>query len=163
MPTLDSSANISGFRRETAIIGRVRVNYWIGGNLHGTPVLLWHGFLGPAYSWYKVMRLLAELGFSVMASDMRGYGDSDKPSGTAGHDARALAEEFCALVKQVEFGQARKLFLAGHDMGAHPALLWAGRTVIRRRPSSSRSIEITVGDHDRDGPEIHVSPLTARQ
>jgi pimeloyl-ACP methyl ester carboxylesterase len=56
---------------------------------------------------------------------MRGYGDSDKPSGTKGYDARALAEEFRTLVKQIEFGNGQKLLLAAHDMGAHPALLWA--------------------------------------
>ena len=39
--------------------------------------------------------------------------------------ARALAEEFRALVKQIEFGNGQKLLLAAHDMGAHPALLWA--------------------------------------
>ena len=39
--------------------------------------------------------------------------------------ARALAEEFRTLVKQIEFGKGQKLLLAAHDMGAHPALLWA--------------------------------------
>ncbi len=29
------------------------------------------------------------------------------------------------LVKQIEFGNGQKILLAAHDMGAHPALLWA--------------------------------------
>ena len=87
--------------------------------------MLWHGFLGTAASWYKVMPLLAEAGYSVLVPDMRGYGDSDKPTGNDGYDARALAEEFRALVKQIEFGIAQKLILVAHDMGAHPALIWA--------------------------------------
>jgi pimeloyl-ACP methyl ester carboxylesterase len=56
---------------------------------------------------------------------MRGYGDSDKPAGTAGYDARALAEEFRALVRELGFGAGRPLTLVAHDMGAPPALLWA--------------------------------------
>ena len=70
------------------------------------------------------MPLLASAGYSVLAPDMRGYGDSDKPAENHGYDARALAEEFRALVRQIGFGSGEKLFLAAHDMGAHPALLW---------------------------------------
>ncbi|HEY5215161.1 MAG TPA: alpha/beta hydrolase [Acidobacteriaceae bacterium] len=120
-----STSEIAEFRSETAVVNGTRLHYWIGGNPRGKPVLLWHGFLSTAYSWYKVMPLLAEAGYSVLVPDMRGYGDSDKPSGTEVYDARALAEEFRALVQQIEFGNGRKLVLVAHDMGAHPALIWA--------------------------------------
>ena len=120
-----SGPEIAGFRSETATINGTRLHFWIGGNPQGRPVLLWHGFLGTAHSWYKVMPLLAEAGYSVLAPDMRGYGDSDKPAGTDGYDARSLGEEFRALVEQIGFGIGKKLLLAAHDMGAHPALLWA--------------------------------------
>jgi pimeloyl-ACP methyl ester carboxylesterase len=119
-----SAPEIATFRSETAVVNGVRLHYRVGGNPRGKPVLLWHGFLATAYSWYKVMPLLVEAGYSVLVPDMRGYGDSDKPSGTDGYDARALAEEFRALVKQIEFGNGQKLFLVAHDMGAHPALIW---------------------------------------
>ena len=69
---------IPDFRSETALVNGVRIHYWIGGNPHGIPVLLWHGFLGTAYTWHKVMPLLAAAGFSVLVPDMRGYGDSEK-------------------------------------------------------------------------------------
>jgi pimeloyl-ACP methyl ester carboxylesterase len=118
-------SRIANFRSETATLNGIRLHYWTGGNPNGIPVLLWHGFLGTAHSWYKVMPLLAEAGYSVLVPDMRGYGDSDKPAGTAGYDARALGQEFRALVKEIEFGNGQRLFLAAHDMGAHPALLWA--------------------------------------
>jgi pimeloyl-ACP methyl ester carboxylesterase len=68
---------------------------------------------------------LADAGFAVLVPDMRGFGDSDKPTGTAGYDARALAEEFRALVRQIGFGNAKPIILAAHDMGGPPALLWA--------------------------------------
>jgi pimeloyl-ACP methyl ester carboxylesterase len=120
-----SPPEVATFRSEPAIVNGIRLHYWLGGNPHGKPVLLWHRFLGTAYSWYKVMPLLAEAGYWVLVPDMRGYGDSDKPSGTKGYDARALAEDFRTLAKQIEFGNGQKLLLAAHDMGAHPALLWA--------------------------------------
>jgi pimeloyl-ACP methyl ester carboxylesterase len=120
-----TTLEIATFRSETVLVNGVRLHYWLGGDPYGKPVLLWHGFVGTGYSWYKVMPMLAEAGYFVLVPDMRGYGDSDKPSGTDGYDARALGEEFRALVKQIEFGSGQKLFLATHDMGAHPALLWA--------------------------------------
>ena len=116
---------IANFKSETVIVNGVRLHYWIGGNPKGIPVLLWHGFLGTAYSWHKVMPMLAEAGFSILVPDMRGYGDSDKPTGLVGYDSRALADEFRQLVKQVAFGGGRPLLLVAHDMGAPPALLWA--------------------------------------
>ncbi|MDQ2842158.1 MAG: alpha/beta fold hydrolase, partial [Acidobacteriota bacterium] len=72
---------IANYRSEAATVNGIRIHYWVGGNPNGTPVLLWHGFLGTAYAWRKVMLLLADAGYSVLAPDMRGYGDSDKPSG----------------------------------------------------------------------------------
>ena len=116
---------IAGFESRTTSVGNVRLHYWQGGDRNGPPVLLWHGFLGTAYSWRKVMTKLVEAGYSVLVPDMRGYGDSDKPGGTDGYDGRALAEEFRSLVRQIGFGAGRPLTLAAHDMGAPPALLWA--------------------------------------
>lgn len=118
-------ATIPGFKSETASVGGVRLSYWIGGDPQGRPVLLWHGFLGTSYAWHKVMPALAEAGLAVLAPDMRGYGDSDKPGGADGYDARALAGEFRALAREIGFGGGRPITLVAHDMGAPPALLWA--------------------------------------
>jgi pimeloyl-ACP methyl ester carboxylesterase len=123
-PTVEAR-KIANFRSESADVNGVRLHYWIGGDPNGTPVLLWHGFLGTSYSWHKAMPLLADAGFSILVPDMRGYGDSDKPAGTKGYDARALSEEFRELVRQTGFGNERAIVLAAHDMGAPPALLWA--------------------------------------
>ncbi len=120
-----STPQIAGFESHTASAGSVRLHYWQGGDPDGPPVLLWHGFLGTAYSWRKVMTKLAEAGYAVLVPDMRGYGDSDKPAGTDGYDGRALAEEFRSLVRQIGFGAGLPLTVAAHDMGAPPALLWA--------------------------------------
>src|SRR5450755_3496348 len=83
---------IEHFESATARVGGVTLNYWLGGDPNGPPVLLWHGFLGTCYSWHKVMPLLAEAGYAVLVPDMRGFEDSDKPAGNEGYDGRALAE-----------------------------------------------------------------------
>src|SRR5450432_4164429 len=85
----------------TADVNGTKLFYRMAGDPQGPPVLLWHGFLETSHCWHQVMTGLAEIGFAVIAADMRGYGDSDKPSGTTGYDARALSEEFRALVKQL--------------------------------------------------------------
>lgn len=118
-------ASIPGLTRGTSEVGGIRLHHWSGGDPDGTPVLLWHGFVETSYTWRRVAPLLIAAGCQVLIPDMRGYGDSDKPDGTEGYDARALAEEFRALVAVLGFGGGRPLVLAAHDMGAPPALIWA--------------------------------------
>ena len=124
-PSVAPSASIPAFVQKSATVGGVRLHYWIGGEPNGQPVVLWHGFLSTGFAWRDVAPALAEAGLSVLIPDMRGYGDSDKPAGTTGYDARSLAEECRALVTQIQFGQGKRLIHAAHDMGALPALLWS--------------------------------------
>ncbi|HEY0204362.1 MAG TPA: alpha/beta hydrolase [Acetobacteraceae bacterium] len=125
MATIRTPAVIERFRSEIVTVDGVRLHYWIGGDPAGQPVILWHGFLSTGYAWRHVAPALAQAGMAVLIPDMRGYGDSDKPSGTEGYDARALAEECRALVRETGVGGGRPLLIAAHDMGAPPALLWA--------------------------------------
>ncbi len=122
---MTEKATINGLRRETVTIDGVRLHYWIGGAADGQPVLLWHGFLSTGYAWRDVAPALAEAGMAVLVPDMRGFGDSDKPQGDDGYDARSLADEFRALTRAIGFGGGRPLIVAAHDMGAPPALIWA--------------------------------------
>jgi pimeloyl-ACP methyl ester carboxylesterase len=119
-----SPAVIPGFESKTATVAGVRLHYWIGGDPRQQPVILWHGFLSTAYAWRDVAPALAQAGLAVLIPDMRGYGDSDKPPGNDGYDARSLAEECRALVAAIGFGNGKPLINAAHDMGALPALIW---------------------------------------
>ena len=110
----------AGFTHHSASANGVRLHYVRGGQ--GPVMLLWHGFLETWYCWRKIIPQLAER-YTVIAPDMRGYGDSDKPA--AGYDARTLAEDFRALVQQLEL--PGKVTLVAHDMGAPPALVYAGQ------------------------------------
>ncbi len=118
------AAGIAGFRSETVAVRGVRLHYWIGGDPNGQPAVLWHGFLSTSYAWRFVAPALAAQGLAVLVPDMRGFGDSDKPVGNDGYDARALSEECRALVRELGFGAGKPIIHAAHDMGALPALLW---------------------------------------
>ncbi|HKR81622.1 MAG TPA: alpha/beta hydrolase [Candidatus Saccharimonadales bacterium] len=110
-------AQIMGFEHQTAEVNGINVHYVIGGS--GAPLLLWHGFCETWYCWRKIMPELAKR-FTVIAPDMRGFGDSGKPEGK--YDARLLATDLYQLVQQLGF---EKLGIVAHDMGAPAALMFA--------------------------------------
>src|SRR5689334_22038322 len=86
----------------------------IGGK--GPPLLLLHGNPLTHVMWHKIAPRLAEH-YTVIASDLRGYGDSSKPAGGGDHDAysfRTMANDQVAVMKH--FGHD-KWFVAGHDRG----------------------------------------------
>jgi pimeloyl-ACP methyl ester carboxylesterase len=76
------------------------------------PLLLClHGFPELWYSWRHVLARLSKR-FRVVAPDLRGYGESDKPP--SGYDAATLARDVRELVGAL--GRSR-CFLVGHDWG----------------------------------------------
>src|ERR1700682_618409 len=86
----------------------------------GPPLLLLHGNPLTHVMWHKVAPRLAEE-FTVVAPDLRGYGDSSKPPGGGDHDAysfRTMANDQVAVMKQMGFD---KWFVAGHDRGGRVA------------------------------------------
>jgi haloacetate dehalogenase len=67
--------------------------------------------------WHKVASTLAKH-FTVVASDLRGYGDSSKPRGSANHDNysfRAMAADQTELMSSLGF---ERFSAVGHDRGA---------------------------------------------
>ena len=115
---LDLDAEV--FSDKYATVNGIRLHYVKGGS--GPVLLLWHGFLATWYSWRKVMPELAR-SYTVIAPDMRGFGDTDKPE--SGYDAATLTEDFRALIK-LEAGDEQVIIMA-HDMGAPSAFLYAAR------------------------------------
>jgi haloacetate dehalogenase len=84
------------------------------------PLLLLHGHPQTHLIWHKVAPALAEH-FSLVAPDLRGYGDSEKPDGGPEHvnySKRTMAADAIALMQH--FGFARFAVLA-HDRGARVA------------------------------------------
>lgn len=99
----------AGFEHGSAQVGDVQLHYVRGGE--GEPVLLVHGWPSTWYEWHRVMPLLAER-YDVIAVDLRGAGDSDKP--LTGYDKRTLAIDLGRLIEGLALGPVHYV---GHDIG----------------------------------------------
>ena len=82
--------------------------------------LLLHGFPESRYAWRHQLPLLADLGWRAIAPDLRGYGQSSRPSRTADYAIGHLVEDVAGLFAAAG---ARRRLLVGHDWGA--AIAWA--------------------------------------
>ena len=56
----------------------------------GPVVLFAHGWPESWYSWRHQLKALAEVGFHVIAPDMRGYGETEAPDGISKYDIKQL-------------------------------------------------------------------------
>ncbi len=112
------SALFPGFERKRVEVSGASINAVCGGS--GPALLLLHGYPQSHCIWHRVAPLLAPE-FTLVAADLRGYGDSSKPAGLPDHSnysKRAMAQD------QVELMQALghdSFFLAGHDRGGRVA------------------------------------------
>lgn len=91
-----------------------------GINLHwveagtGPLVVLLHGFPEFWFSWRYQIPALVEAGYRVVAPDMRGYNESDKPAGYSNYLGRALSDDVAGLIAAC--GEERAT-VVGHDWG----------------------------------------------
>ena len=86
-----------------------------GGN--GPPLLLMHGNPFTHASWHKFAPRLAQ-DFTVVCTDLRGYGNSEKPPGGVDHSGysfRAMAQDQVEVMAALGFD---RFMAAGHDRGA---------------------------------------------
>jgi len=86
----------------------------------GPPLLLLHGYPQNHYMWHKIAPQLAER-FTVVAADLRGYGDSSKPESGPRHEAyskRAMAQDQVEAMAALGF---ERFAVAGHDRGGRVA------------------------------------------
>ncbi len=117
--TIGSSNFLRGFDLKDFEYGdNIRIRYASAGN--GPPLLLLHGHPQTHVTWRKIAPDLAET-FTVIAPDLRGYGDSSKPAGGADHinySKREMAKDPVALMRAL--GHER-FFVVGHDRGGRVA------------------------------------------
>ena len=104
-----------GFERHQLTTRGTTINLVKAGN--GPPLLLLHGYPQSHVMWHKVAPSLAG-DFTVVAADLRGYGDSGKPGGGPEHlnySKRSMAQDQVEAMQQLGF---ESFFLVGHDRGA---------------------------------------------
>ena len=106
---------IPGFRDGESNLGGQTIAWSKGGE--GPPVLLLHGFPQTRAMWRHVAPALAGA-HTVIAPDLRGYGQSGKPAEMASMSFRLMAGDQIALMQSLGFSQ---FHLVGHDRGARTA------------------------------------------
>jgi len=86
----------------------------------GPPVLLLHGFPDSSRVWRSQVPALVEAGLGVVAPDLRGFGNSDRPDGVDAYRVRHSVADLVAILDHLEIERAH---VVGHDWGAGVA--WA--------------------------------------
>jgi haloacetate dehalogenase len=106
------------FTDASTVVDGIKIHALRGGA--GPALLLLHGHPQTHAIWHKVAPALAEH-FTVVAADLRGYGDSGKPAGHADHSnysKRRMAQDQVELMRSLGFTQFAVL---AHDRGGRVA------------------------------------------
>ncbi|HUE86128.1 MAG TPA: alpha/beta hydrolase [Vicinamibacterales bacterium] len=113
MVTLATPATL--FRKQLVLPNGVRLNSVQGGAIDGAAVILLHGITDSSYSFSRLLPLLPpEL--RVIALDLRGHGDSDRPAD--GYTMDDFAEDVIGVMDVLGIPRAT---LVGHSMGSFVA------------------------------------------
>jgi pimeloyl-ACP methyl ester carboxylesterase len=88
----------------------------------GPAVLLLHGWPDSAQLWRYQIPALTAAGLRVIAPDLRGFGDSDKPEAVAAYRVRESVRDTVALLDTLQIDRAS---IVGHDWGSPVAWLLA--------------------------------------
>ena len=107
-----------GFKKKFVQVKKGKIFCRIGGN--GPPLLLLHGYPQTHLMWHKTAPQLAK-NFTVIASDIRGYGSSLVLKGDNKHlnySKREMAKDMIQLMDSLGH---KKFFIVGHDRGGRVA------------------------------------------
>lgn len=102
-----------------ARVNGIRMHYVVAGE--GEPLLLMHGTPKTHFYWYRLIPLLTPR-FRVVAPDLRGFGDTDKPPAEEGYDSLTNARDMEELMTQLGHDT---FHLHGEDRGAEFAYVLA--------------------------------------
>ena len=102
-----------------ANVNGIRMPYRIAGS--GSPVVLLHGSPLTSHSWLRIIPTLART-HTVIAPDLRGYGESDKPR--TGYELHTMAQDIRQPVHQLDM---ESVSVVGHDLGGLVAYVYAAQ------------------------------------
>ena len=114
----ENEKKIDYTHHKTTVNG-IQLHYVIGGE-KGDPIVLLHGWPQTWYEWRHIIPQLIANNFTVIAPDLRGLGDSEKPQ--TGYDKKTIAEDIYQLVKKLGYS---KIYLVAHDWGGPVAYSYA--------------------------------------
>jgi pimeloyl-ACP methyl ester carboxylesterase len=99
----------------------LRLHYVTAGDASRTVVLL-HGFPQTWWEWRRVIPILVQAGYRVVAPDYRGAGHSSRPAD--GYDKRTMAGDIHRLLKE-HLQIQHPVAMVGHDIGLMVAFAYA--------------------------------------
>jgi pimeloyl-ACP methyl ester carboxylesterase len=102
-----------------AEVNGIRLHYLVAGK--GDPVILLHGYAQTSHMWRPLIVQLAK-SHTVIAPDLRGFGQSSKPEG--GYDKKTMAQDIHALASSLGY---RRVSSVGHDIGLMVAYAYAAQ------------------------------------
>lgn len=118
--TLSSAAQAqTQIRDRFADVNGVKLHYLIAGK--GDPVILLHGYAENSHMWRPLMVEVAK-SHLVIAPDLRGFGQSSKP--TTGYDKKTLAQDVHGLAQSLGY---QHVVVVGHDIGLMVAYAYAAQ------------------------------------
>ncbi|WP_375508907.1 alpha/beta fold hydrolase [uncultured Caballeronia sp.] len=118
-PASRPDPDLDGFEHGFQTVDGIRIHYVSGGKADGPVLVLLAGFPESWFAWRKVMPLLGGI-YRVIAPDLPGQGDSDRPAD--GYDTETLAVRVHGLLQQLGITSCN---LVGHDVGAWVAYPYA--------------------------------------
>ena len=104
----------------------------------GAPVLLLHGFPDSSQLWRHQVPALVDAGMRVIAPDLRGFGESDKPEAVEDY---AIARSVADMEAVLDGLGVERAHVLGHDWGA--GLAWALAAYVPERVE--RLVVMSVG------------------
>lgn len=111
----------AGLAARQLSVSDLNIHYYKGGPATAETLILIHGFAADKDNWLRFARHLTDR-YQVIALDLPGFGDSDKPAGS--YDVGTQTERLANILQAMEIGPAH---LLGNSMGGHIAALYAAR------------------------------------
>ncbi len=142
-------------RHMRARVNGIRMHYVIAGE--GEPLLLLHGTPKTHFYWYKLIPLMTDK-FTVIAPDLRGFGDTDRPTAAEGYDSLTNAHDMADLMQQLGYDS---YFVHGEDRGAEFAYVLAASYPDRVRALSF--CEMLLSGEDLDAMSYFTKENVRRQ
>jgi len=108
----DSNEKKINYMHYKTNVNGIQLHYIMGGKGEGDPIVLLHGWPETWYEWRHIIPQLIANNYTVIAPDLRGLGDSERPQ--TGYDKKTVAEDIYQVVKKLGY---TRVYLVAHDWG----------------------------------------------